>query len=334
MIDHKWGRVFSEVIPEAQGHIARQLNLPDPTSIVFATNTHEFVVRLHSALDAPASILCSDAEFHSFQRQQKRWQEAGLARTDTVAAEPMKTFGERFLAAAKSGKHSLVYLSHVFFSSGYVVDIIEELAVLLEERDTMLVIDGYHAFMALPVDLSAVAAKVFYIAGGYKYAMSGEGVCFMHCPPGLAPRPVNTGWFAGFEGLSDDVSEVGYSKDGQRFAGATFDPSGLYRFNAVQRWLEKEGLDVSTIHAHVRVLQDRFLDGLEAKGIDLGELIPGRDAKDRGHFLTFRCDDAETRCSELGERAVMVDSRGDRLRFGFAIYHDPEDVDALLQRLV
>ncbi|MBL4633856.1 MAG: aminotransferase class V-fold PLP-dependent enzyme [Kofleriaceae bacterium] len=333
MIDHKWNRVFSEVIPEAQKHIARRLRLPDASSIVFATNTHEFVVRLHSALPAQANILCSDAEFHSFQRQQKRWQEAGLVTTEEVPAEPLQSFGERFIAAAEAGNHSMVYLSQVFFSSSYVVDILEELADVLKDRETLLVIDGYHAFMALPVDLSRIASRIFYIAGGYKYAMSGEGVCFMHCPPGFAPRPVNTGWFAGFEGLSDGVKQVGYSEDGQRFAGATFDPSGLYRFNAVQRWLLEQGLSVEMIHTRIRTLQEQFLDGLEARKLDLGELIPGRDAPDRGHFLTFRSERSEERCTQLDKAGVMVDSRGDRLRFGFAIYHDPEDVDALLERL-
>ena len=33
LLDRKWEHVFGEVIPEAQGHIARQLRLPDPSSI-------------------------------------------------------------------------------------------------------------------------------------------------------------------------------------------------------------------------------------------------------------------------------------------------------------
>ena len=48
-------------------------------------------------------------------------------------------------------------------------------------------IDGYHGFMALPTDFAAIAGRAFYLAGGYKYAMAGEGVCFMHCPPGYVP---------------------------------------------------------------------------------------------------------------------------------------------------
>ena len=54
--------------------------------------------------------------------------------------------------------------------------------------------------------------------------MAGEGACFMHCPPGFAPRPRNTGWYASFATLSGPQDKVGYSTDGMRFMGATFDP--------------------------------------------------------------------------------------------------------------
>ena len=71
--------------------------------------------------------------------------------------------------------------------------------------------------MATPTDLSRVADRVFYMAGGYKYAMSGEGVCFLHAPPGFGPRPVVTGWFAEFGHLEGPPGGVQYRTDGGRF---------------------------------------------------------------------------------------------------------------------
>src|SRR6185295_14885913 len=109
---------------------------------------------------------------------------------------------------------------------------------------SVVVIDGYHGFMAVPTDLSAVAGRAFYLAGGYKYAMAGEGVCFLHCPQGYGPRPRDTGWYAGFSALEKGAGGVPYANDGIRFLGATFDASGLYRFNAVQDWLHAEGWTV------------------------------------------------------------------------------------------
>jgi selenocysteine lyase/cysteine desulfurase len=297
--DEKWQHVFGEILPATQKHIARLLQLPNPETICFAPNTHEFVVRLHSALDMdnPPRILTTDGEFHSFHRQHKRWQEAKQVVVDLIEVEPFADFDKRFIDAATLGRHDMVYLSHVFFNSGYAFQALDELAQALEGRDTLLVIDGYHAFMALPVSLKAIADQVFYLAGGYKYAMSGEGVCFLHCPPGVAPRPVNTGWFAGFDGLEGAIDSVGYADNGMRFAGATFDVSGLYRFNAVQ------------------------------------DMLVNDPSLERGHFLTFRTKRAEEIHGSLREKDVMVDFRSDRLRFGFGLYQDPADVEELLKRL-
>src|SRR5213593_408479 len=88
----------------------------------------------------------------------------------------------------------------------------------------------------------AAARPAFYLGGGYKYAMAGEGCAFLHAPPGFGPRPPITGWFAEFEDLTLPPGSIGYAKDATRFLGATFEPSGLYRFAAVQRMLQDNGL--------------------------------------------------------------------------------------------
>ena len=88
-----------------------------------------------------------------------------------------------------------------------------------------MVIDGYHAFMAIDAPFGpTVAQSCFYLGGGYKYAMSGEGCAFLHAPPGFGPRPSVTGWFAEFDDLTLPPGSVGYAPDGSRFLGATFDP--------------------------------------------------------------------------------------------------------------
>ncbi len=79
LADRKWEKVFGEVMPAAQAHIARELRLPDPSTIAFAPNTHELVVRLFSARQSrpPLDVLTSDGEFHAFRRQAARWEEQG-----------------------------------------------------------------------------------------------------------------------------------------------------------------------------------------------------------------------------------------------------------------
>jgi selenocysteine lyase/cysteine desulfurase len=187
-------------------------------------------------------------------------------------------------------------------------------------------IDGYHGFMATPTDLSGVADRVFYLAGGYKYAMAGEGVCFLHAPPGFAPRPEITGWYAAFDDLAARQGGVGYAPDGRRFLGSTFDASGLYRFNAVQRMLGNEGLTTAGISAHCAALKARFLAALPFRDL---RPISGEQAR----FIALQGESAGERHAELAEKGVVTDLRGDVLRIGFALYHDEADVDALLERI-
>src|SRR6185295_17764652 len=123
-------------------------------------------MRLLSCLTPPIRILTTDAEFHSFARQAARLEEDGLASVSRVPAEPFATFPERFAAAAGRGGHDLVYWSHVFFNSGYVVPDLPALVAAVPEPDPLVVIDGYHAFMAVPTDLAPVEGRAFYLAGG------------------------------------------------------------------------------------------------------------------------------------------------------------------------
>ncbi|QBI19842.1 aminotransferase [Egibacter rhizosphaerae] len=336
-LDGKWELLFDRVVPEAAGHVARRLALPDPATVAFAPNTHEFLLRILSCVPPGVSrVLTSDAEFHTAERQLRRLEEAGAATVTRVAAEPFDSFPDRFVDAARAGAHDLVLVSHVFFSSGYVVPDLPGLVAALPE-DPLVLLDGYHGFMAVPTDLSGIADRAFYTAGAYKYAMAGEGACFLHCPPGWGPRPRDTGWFAAFGARDEGAADrVAYPDDGRRFLGATFDPTGILRFNAAQRWVDEMGLDVAAIHAHVGGLQQQALDMLSAGAVgavDLDGLVPPPWVPDRGHFLTFETPEAGALQARLAERDVVTDRRGDRIRFGFGIYHDPADIDALFDRL-
>ena len=336
LTDAKWDKVFGEVIPEAQGHLARHLRLPHADAIAFAPNTHEFVVRLYSCLDwtRPQRVLTTAHEFHSFERQTRRLEETGRLHATRVPAEPYESFADRFCAQLAQ-PYDLVWLSHVFFDSGFQVTDLGRI-VRACPATALVVIDGYHAFAALPLDLSNIAGRAFYLAGGYKYAMAGEGACFLAIPPGTELRPLATGWFADFAGLGGvQAGPVGYGDAGMRFFGATFDPSGLYRFNAVMRWLEELGMDFAAVHAHVQQLQARFVDALNGaplRALPLARLVPP-SAMPRGNFLTFALPWATQAETALTAHRVRVDRRRDRLRIGFGVYHDEAFIGQLVDRL-
>lgn len=328
-VDTKWDYFFSEKLPRAQQLICENLNLSKPGQIVFAPNTHELVYRLLSCFPAQQKlkVLTTDSEFYSFDRQLRRMEEAGRAEVTRVSTMPFADLEERLVGEIQSQDFDLIFLSQVFFNSGVALKNLPRLVQAVRSPKTQIAIDGYHGFMAVPTDLRAIEDRVFYISGSYKYAQGGEGCCFMWVPPATTLRPEYTGWFAGFDSLTSYEGEVGYAKNGFRFAGSTMDYSALYRLTAVLETFKQEELSVAVIHDHVQKLQFLFLKELanQGHGILNEKNLLHRGLSHHGHFLTFQIP-SEAKCTELAKglwtRGIQTDHRKDRLRFGFALYHE------------
>lgn len=336
LADRKWDKVMGEVYPAAQAEVAEELGTNQPVAIVFAPNTHELLVRLFAACSEswPIRVLTSDGEFHSARRQFARWEESGAAVFERIPVEPADTFAERFLAVARAGDHHFIFASQVMFGSGTIFDRVDELAALARADGPWVLIDGYHAFMALDRPFGEAAAKTaFYVGGGYKYAMAGEGCAFMHAPPGFGSRPRITGWFAEFEDLTLSPGQVGYAKDASRFLGATFDPSALYRFTFIRRTLRDNGLTTARISSHVETLQRQLLDAVRGTALGGAELLNPLDNRPHARFLAFSSPHAQRWYEALLAQNCITDLRGDVLRIGFGIYQDEADVDRLVEHL-
>lgn len=307
LADHRWDRVIGEVWPEVQGHIAAELSLPSPASVVFSPTTHALLARILSAMgkDKPR-VLDSDDAFRSFRRQSASWAETGAIELETVATDDAQ-FVDTFMARAKSGDFDMIFVSQVMFGCGRVFDRIAELAALARPEGPWVVVDGHHAFMAIDVDLSAVSDRMFYLAGGCNYAMVGEGVCFLHAPPDYGARPINAGWFA----------------------GATFDPSGLYRFNAVQAMLKREELTTARVNAHVGPLLMSLAAELDETGLGSARLLNPGILQPRARFLALESPRAPAWQDAFAAAGVITDLRGDVLRIGVGLYHDEDDITHL-----
>lgn len=330
-VDDKWNHIFSKKIPQAQKLIAEVLHLSKPEQIVFAPNTHEFVFRLLSSLDwnKKVRVLTTDSEFYSFDRQINRLSELPNFEVVKVPTLPIATFHERFEKEMASSEWDLIFVSHVFFNSGLSCDI--ERLVKKAPTKAIFAIDGYHSFMALPLNLSAVEERAFYIAGSYKYAQGGEGACFLYVPSGTRHRPFHTGWFAELSHLAAVGNQVGYPTDALQYAGSTMDFSALYRLIAVLEKFKSEGLTVEKIHAFVEKNQELFLAELDKRShplVNRQSLIREKGLS-HGHFLTFDLPSTEKTqemVKALSQNHLKTDSRGTRLRFGFGLYHDENDI--------
>ena len=66
---------------------------------------------------------------------------------------------------------------------------------------------------------------------------------------------------------------------------------------------------------------------------DPAHLVVPAQEMSRGNFLTFDHPDAAEWQTRLKARNIVVDVRGTRLRVGFGLYHNADDVERLLRRL-
>ncbi|RUO27143.1 selenocysteine lyase [Aliidiomarina minuta] len=333
LADDKWERIFEEKVPAVQRLIAQRLNVSNPQQIVFAPNTHELVYRVLSSFDPSKTlrILTTDGEFHSFNRQSRRLEERGNVEVTRIATEPFATLPQRWRDAVAAQAYDVIFISQVFFNSGVPSPDPQGWLDAVQDQDTVIMIDGYHGFGAVPTDLGPYQDRVFYLAGAYKYGQSGEGACFALVPPGNKLRPEFTGWFADFESLAKpQEGPVGYAQDGFRFAGSTMDFTALYRLHAVLDWWQRDGLSDHKVHSYIQSLQKAFLQHIDSLNhIDIcRQNLLCQDLNEHGHFFTFRLQSAERvqqLAAQLKEQGVATDYRYDRLRFGFALYHEAAD---------
>ncbi len=323
-VDEKWEHAFEQADRVRQGFT--RLIGDAGGGVALAASVHELVVRLLSALplrDRPRLVTTS-GEFYSTRRQLNRLEEEGIA-VVRVAELPLETLSAR-LAAAVDDRTALVLVSAVFFDTGRIARGLAEVGESCRRHGARLLVDAYHALNVVPFSVSAERLDdAFVVGGGYKYCQLGEGNCFLRLPPdGDQLRPVVTGWFSEFTALAERQRPglVAYGEGGDRFAGATYDPTSNYRAAAVFEFFQEQQLTAELLR---EVSQHQI--GLLATAFDALDLDPAVVTRDRdaplseiGGFLALRSPIAPMLSQRLHVRGVSTDARGEVLRLGPAPY--------------
>lgn len=297
----------NDLSPETQKLIANVLKLSTPSQIAFASNIHEFVSHLLNTFDPEKKIkvLTTDSEFYCFAPQVSHAINTPKIEIEKVQVDPFDNFEERFIEKMRNNTYDIIFFSHVFFNSGMAVKNLKAIVEAIKDDETMVVIDGYHSFMALPTDLSDIESRVFYLC------CFGKGeYCFFHVPENYT---VNKDWFVKPE----------------------LDHEALYRLNAVLNLFHKENLTIEKIHAHIQFLQNNFREHLLS--IDHNYLteknIMSVDYNYHGHFLTFAMpspEHAKKLHAKLLGHKIITEYRESKLHFGFGLYqNDVIDLTAM-----
>jgi len=384
-----WDLMFGETMPEASANVKNLLGLSssNAATVAFAHNSHELVTRFIStklerllcnkslACEEKLVIVTSDSEFFSFTRQINRLIEGdsnnNKTRVVTVIAEPLHSFEERFVDAVAAtvrseGHVDIVYSSQISFTQktlvtdvpAFVAQVRNNLPIGDVSNPSLVIIDGYHGFGALPTSLVGVDA--IYLGGILKHVGGSANLCFAVVPPcysGL--RPMITGWLADVSVLGPGSpgvnigSEVGYTPGLSLMGSTPAFHAPMLVFNHVMRLWRAHSLTVSYAHRHVISLQKRFLAGLTAledsnnpnKSINMKKLVKstrlplgpsGLEVEAETHrshtlgFLQQSPEEASAAVKTLRDQGIGIDCRGSLIRIGFGLNHNPEDVDRLL----
>ena len=207
-----------------------------PQRLVFTSNVSAAINLVASGmtLNAPGEILMSDHEYWAMiWCWERAAQRQGLTiRTfalPTMTSDPAEIV--RAATAAMTPRTRVLFFSHVLSPTGLVLPA-KELCAEARRRGITTVVDGAHAPVLIPLNVSAVGAD-FYCANLHKWLLAPSGAGFLAIGPGNEDRlqPLHVSW--GYHADKYPIGELAQS------AGP--DARDVYGSTPRTRFLEFEG---------------------------------------------------------------------------------------------
>lgn len=336
LVDDKWDVIFGKVLPEFQRGIATRIGCSDSNSIINGANTHELVSRFLSCWpwDPKTRFVSTSSEFQSMYRQLLALQKERGVDVEFVSTEDKHSLTNRIVKAITPGTNA-VLVSTVFYNDGFVLQDVPRIVEKARSVGASVLLDAAHMCNVRMMNADRDYGDAFVTGTGYKYAQGGEGAAWLRVPKSTRLIPAITGWFADFPALKEEKYPVPirYSEGAARFAGATFDATGLCRQNAAFKLMDELELTVELLERNnlyqTKCLMDVFEEfGLQKYNCEVvSSLIDAR----RGPFLAIDIGSAE-RASKVQtllkqDHNVWTDNRGKILRLGPAPYTLQDELD-------
>lgn len=237
-------------------------------------------------------------------------------------------------------KTRVISVSHVSYWSSERVDL-EALRKAADRVGALLLVDFTHSAGAIPIDLSVAD---FGFSACYKWLLGCTGVAVAYWnrdrQPAWSPR--TGGWNSIVLAEMPNAANPGKTKDGAaRFTFGNPAFPAVYVLDEAIKYLAGFGID--SIYSHNQELVQRFIDGIERRGLPL--LTPP-ELDRRGSSVSVnmaepdhvRGEQAEFTASpglvhRLQARSILTWGGQQRLRVSFHGYNSWSDVDRLLAAL-
>lgn len=223
---------------------------------------------------------------------------------------------------------AFVNISHVLFKSAYVHNV-AAIAARAREAGAVMIVDGYQAVGAIPVEVHAIGADV-YVGGCLKWLCGGPGAAFLWVRPELRTRltPRITGWMAHADPFAF-APELKRREDAWRFFHGTPSIPALYAARPGLEVIREVG--VAAIRAKSLRQTARLLELADEQ--DLPCTTPRRP-EERGGTVAIDAPHGPEVARALKARRVLCDYRpGAGIRLSPHFYNRDDELEAAMAAL-
>lgn len=280
------------------------------------------VLNLH---DRRLRVLSTRGEFDSIDVILRHYRQRGRIDLRFIEPDARGWFPTEAVVAALAQPTDLLVLSQVMFSTGQLMQDLPAIVARAHAQGVQVVLDTYHAFGVVPVDLTAMQVD-FAIGGGYKYLRGGPGSCWLYVRPDIADAgavSLDTGWFAKVEPFSYQRPEPPrFAAGGDGWLEST--PPVFIPYQAAAGLELTLAIGVERTRAYGLAACRRLIELLGVHGV---EAQGGRD--DMGAFVVVRHERAGDIAAALGRRGITGDARGHYLRLTPDILTRPAELETL-----
>ncbi len=337
---HRMSIAASRVVEDARELVARLINAPDPSRVVFTKNATEALnIAIYGTLRPGDHAVTTSVEHNAVMRPLRDLESRGVELT-VIGCAPDGTLDADAVERSLRPDTRLIVTAHGTNVVGSLLPI-ERLAVMARERGIAYLVDAAQTIGSIPVDVTGLGID-FLAFTGHKSMLGPTGTGGLHIREGLSPSPLLRG---GTGSRSDEEHQPDFLPD--RYEGGTLNVAGLSGLAAGVRHVLATG--VESIATHERELVTRFvrgaasIRGVTVYGPDDPDLrcgvvsfnITGLACSDVGQLLddefSILCRTG-LHCAPSAHRTVGTFPTGS-VRFGFGPANTVEEIDRSLAAL-
>ncbi|MDI9635600.1 aminotransferase class V-fold PLP-dependent enzyme [Kamptonema cortianum] len=309
--------------------ISELLEIGRPDAVVLKTSAGQGLRAVLNAIyvkngQKPVRVVATESEFDSIHFILKTYSEEGLCEVDwvspTYAEGEIPLYETAAMLDSITSDTDLVVISQVMFTTGQVLPGMADIVYRAHEAGAYVLADYYHAFGVIPAPMGDLD---FIVGGSYKYVLGGPGACWLAINPRLLDsqelQTPDTGWFAKEDTFSYR-RDVGRASGGQGWWESTPPVAVVYQALPGLRFLKYVG--VSTLRQFSLNQQSRMRTIFANEDVPLFE---PSNPHGFGAFSLLFSQNAKRVEVQLKERGVVVDSRGNIVRFGPSLLNTDDE---------